>query len=152
MLCTDDLFAPHFPEFHLKRHVLLVAHGIHSHPLLWGAVVCSKIPQQSHNGNTTHLQARLFFPPKYAPFGFFSLVSKETFPKEALHGPHHAGHTRSAVGRPPETQPRAAHACEANTENPMLELKGQLPFFPKCLTLPLGLLPLHHLPTQNQST
>lgn len=65
-------FAAHFPEFHHKRHVLLVARGIHSHPLLWGAVVCSKVPQQSHNGNTTHLQPRLFSPQIYPVWGFLS--------------------------------------------------------------------------------
>lgn len=90
-------------------------------------------PQWQHNPSATQT-----FPPKYTLFGFFSLISQEAFSKEALHGPHHPGHTRSGQDTRGTTR----------STSPVLELKGQLQIFSKCPTPPLALL---HLPTQNQS-
>lgn len=128
----DDFFAPHFPEFHLRRHVPRVAHGIHSHTLLWGVMGCSKALSKATMA--TQPICNTDFPPQIFPVWVFSLISKEAFSKKTLHGPHHRGHTRSGQGTRGTTR----------STSPVLQLKGQLQIFPKCPTPPLALLHLPH--------
>lgn len=81
-----------------------------------------------------------FFSPNTPCLGFVLLSAKRHFPKK----PCMALTTQSTPARHQRHHPQHI----PNTEHPMLELKGQSQFFPKCPTLVLTLL---HLPTENQS-
>lgn len=108
------------------------------------AILCSGVlwaaakPQWQHNPSAI----QTFFPQIFPVWVVFSHQQRDIFQRSP-----------AWPSAPRAQQKWARHQRShqehiTNAEDPLLELKGQLQFFPKCPTPPLALLPL---PTQNQS-
>lgn len=113
--------------------------------VLWSAARSQMAkPQWQHNPSAI----QTFFPPICPVRVFFLSSAKRNLPQKPCMALPSQGTPEVIWAR--DQRHNQEHIPSA--EDPMLELKGQLQFFPKYPTTPLALLPLHHLPTQNQST